>query len=398
MERFELVIAGGGLTAARAIRSYREAGGAGRIALLCAEGHLPYHRPALSKRYLRGETGPPFVEDEAFYRDHGVDVRLASPATAVDPAAHEVATGAGPLRYGRLLIATGTAPRRLAVDGAGLDGVHALRTLDDSARIRAAAERTARAVVVGGGFVGLEVAASLRRLGTAVTLIHRGAGLFDGLGSPALSGELLALYREHDVEVVLADQVTRFAGGGRLEAVETAGGRRVAAGLAVVGVGVVPNVGFLAGSGIALDDGVAVDDRFAASVPDVFAAGDVASFLDPLYGRRRRIEHWSNADYQGGEAGRILAGRGGGYDTVSSFSSEVFDLKIRVLGDTSRFDEVREDGSLADGFLALYGDAGRLVAALTVGGDDGVQSRVQRLIEERAPLAAPPRELAGGVR
>ena len=240
----------------------------------------------------------------------------------------------------------------------------------------------------------MEVAASLRRLGLEVTLIHLGGSLFDQLRSPALSSELLALYRSHDVDVLLEREVARFGGERRVEWVETRDGGRVAADLVVVGVGVVPNVDFLADSGIAVDNGVVVDPRFATNVPRVFAAGDVASFVDPLYGRRRRVEHWSNANYHGREVGRILAGQRGGYDAVSSFFSEVFDTTLKVFGDTSRFDEIYEEGSLASGLLATYGDRGRLVGAITVGQSEELEPVVKDLIAERAPTDALRRELA----
>jgi 3-phenylpropionate/trans-cinnamate dioxygenase ferredoxin reductase subunit len=198
MKKFELVIAGGGLTAARAIKSYRASGGSGQIALLSKERDLPYHRPALSKRYLRGEkTDAPFAEDPAFYRDHDVEVLLETTATGIDTQARTLATDAGTFRYNKLLIATGATPRLLQVPGAGLEGVYALRTLRDSQAIRAAAGSAERAVVVGGGFIGMEVAASLRQLDLTVTLIHLGRGLFDQFRSPALSAELATLYREH---------------------------------------------------------------------------------------------------------------------------------------------------------------------------------------------------------
>jgi NADPH-dependent 2,4-dienoyl-CoA reductase/sulfur reductase-like enzyme len=400
MKNFELVIAGGGLTAARAIKSYRESGGDGQTALLSKESDLPYHRPALSKRYLRGETtDAPFAEDATFYRDHDVEVLLETTATAVDAGARTVTTDAGALHYNKLLIATGATPRRLAVPGADLDGVYALRTLRDSQAIRAAARSAAHAVVVGGGFIGMEVAASLRQLGLAVTLIHLGRGLFDQLRSPELSDELAALYREHGVELLLEQQVAGFGSDGqrRLSYVETKSGLCVEAELAVVGVGVIPNVDFLADSGLALDNGVLVDQRFETHTPGVFAAGDVANFFDPLYGRRRRIEHWSNANYQGTEVGKVLAGSGSGYDTVSSFFSEVFGKTVRVFGDVSRFDQLTTEGSLPSGTLLIsYGDGGRLVGVLTVGASDELEVVLKDLIAEHAPLDALERELVGG--
>jgi NADPH-dependent 2,4-dienoyl-CoA reductase/sulfur reductase-like enzyme len=396
MKRFELVIAGGGLTAARAIKSYRAAGGGGRIALVSSESVLPYHRPALSKRYLRGETGPPFAEDETFYRDHDVEVVLTTAVTAIDVDTGSVTTDGGDLPYRKLLIASGATPRRLNVPGADLEGIYALRTLDDSDRIRRAATGTERAVVVGAGFIGMEVAASLRELGLAVTLIHLGGGLFDQLGSSDLSEQLLALYRDHGIDVLLKEEVGRFGGDARVEYVEAKSGLCVEADMAVVGVGVVPNVDFLADSGLALDNGVVVTERFETRASDVYAAGDVANFYDPLYGRRRRIEHWSNANYQGTEVGKILAGQRGGYNTVSSFFSEVFGATIKVFGDTSRSDESSAEGSLESGFLASFGDAGNLVGAITVGQSEEFEGLVKDLIAERAPTDALTRELVGG--
>jgi NADPH-dependent 2,4-dienoyl-CoA reductase/sulfur reductase-like enzyme len=397
MRKFELVIAGGGLTAARAIKTYRETGGGGRIALLGKESALPYHRPALSKRYLRGETpDAPFVEDEAFYRDHDVELLLGVPVTAVDVRARTV-TGADGARYGyeKLLIATGAMPRRLEVPGAALEGVHTLRTLADSGAIRDAAARAERAVVVGGGFIGMEVAASLRALGLGVTLIDVAPRLFAQLRSEQLSDELADVYRENDVELLLEEQVGAFEGHGRLEAVTTGGGRRIDADLTVVGIGVLPAVEFLAGSGLQLENGIVVDERYAAA-PGVHAAGDVANFFDPLFARRRRIEHWSNANLQGSQVGAILAGdETARYDAVSSFFTEIFGISLKVFGDVGRFDSYSADGSLAEGeFVALYGDRGRLVGAVAAGQDETTEAHLTDAIAAREPLEADRPQLA----
>jgi len=398
MQSFELVIAGGGLTAARAIKSYRDHGGEGRIALITKEPDLPYHRPALSKRYLRGETSEtPFAEDEAFYRDHAVEVLLATTVSGVDIPARAVATSAGQFQYNKLLIATGATPRQLDVQGARLEGVHQLRTLRDSQAIREAAIAAEHAVVVGGGFIGMEVAASLRHLDIAVTLIHLGPRLFDQLRSPEVSDELASLYREHGVELLLEHEVAGFGGEERLTYVETKTGLCVEAELAVVGIGVVPNVDFVAGSGLALDNGVVVNARFETGAPSVFAAGDVANVFDPLYGRHRRIEHWSNANYQGTEVGKVIAGADGGYDTVSSFFSEVFGTTVKVFGDTTRFDEHATEGSLRSGtLLTSYSDGGRLVGALTIGAGDELEELLNKRIAEQAPVDGLTDELVVG--
>jgi NADPH-dependent 2,4-dienoyl-CoA reductase/sulfur reductase-like enzyme len=390
MERFELVIVGGGLATARAIKSYRESGGAGSIALFSRDSALPYHRPPLSKRFLRGETNDePLVEDEAFYDGHDVEVVLETSVSAVDVRERRVRTANGDgYRYDRLLLASGAWPRRLAVPGADLTGVFTLRTLDNSRAIREAAASAERAVIVGAGFIGMEVAASLRQLGLHVTLVHLGRWLFDQLGVEHLSSELASLYSEHGVELVLGNEVESFEGDGRLGAVTTKNGRRVEADLAVVGIGVDPVVDFLDGSGLEVSNGIVVNERFEASATGVYAAGDVARFLDPLYGRHRRIEHWSNANYQGTEVGKVLAGTGAGYDTISSFFTEIFGITIKVFGDARRDAEVVVRGSLREhGLYALYGDAkGEVVGALSVGQSEEIEELLKQKIAARAPL------------
>lgn len=390
MKHVELAIVGGGLTAARAIRAYREAGGEGSIALLSEEPTLPYHRPPLSKGYLSGQlAAAPFVEDEAFYATSGVDLLLDTRVASVAPCERTL-TAADGTRYGydKLLIATGAAPRRLRVPGADLDGVFTLRTLGNADEIRGAAAAGSRAVVVGGGFIGAEVAAALRARDVDVTLVHLGPALFDQFGCRQLSDELHALYRDSGVELLLEEEVASFEGASRFEAVTTKSGRRAEADFAVVGVGVVPAVGFLEGSGIALGDGIFVDERYETSASDVLAAGDVACFLDPLFGRRRRIEHWSNADYQGTQVGYLLAGESGGYDTVSSFFTKVFGIGIQVLGDVSRFDDVAAAGSLAGrDLVATYQDGGRVVGALAVEPSEEAAARLRSLIAAGAPLS-----------
>jgi NADPH-dependent 2,4-dienoyl-CoA reductase/sulfur reductase-like enzyme len=399
MRQFGLVIVGGGLASARAIRAYRDAGGEESIALLSQDAVLPYHRPPLSKAYLRDETDDvPFVEEEAFYAGNDVEVLLGTSVAAVAPAERSLTTTRGhTYGYKQLLIASGAHASRLDVRGAELEGVFTLRSLADSGAIRDAARGAERAVVVGGGFIGMEVAASLRRLGLDVTLVHLGRGLFDQLGSPELSDQLASRYRKHGVEVLLEQAVAAFGGEGRLRYVETNSGVRLEADLAVMGVGVVPNVDFLAGRGLTLENGVVVNERFETSAPGVYAVGDVANFFDPLYERQRRVEHWSNANYQGTEVGRILAGQGGGYDTVSSFFSEVFGTTIKVFGDTSHAIQLTVEGGIESGnFLASYGRWGRLTGAISVGQSEELEALLKDMIFERSPTDALARELVGG--
>jgi NADPH-dependent 2,4-dienoyl-CoA reductase/sulfur reductase-like enzyme len=389
MENFDLVIVGGGLASARAIKALREEGGDGSIALLSKDSTLPYHRPPLSKKFLRGETDEePLVEDEAFYSGNGVDVRLETAVSSVDVRERTLEVDGERIGYRKLLLATGAWPKQLEVPGADLENVFTLRTVGNSKAIRDAAESAERAVVVGAGFIGMEVTASLRELGKEVSQIHLGRWLFDQLGVEQLSDELAALYDRKGVNLVLGHEVEAFHGDGRLEAVTTKNGRRLDADLAVVGIGVAPVTDFLDGSGIEVDNGIVVNERFETNVPDVYAVGDVANFFDPLFGRRRRIEHWSNANYQGTEVGKILAGGDGGFDIVSTFFTEVFGITIKVFGDARRDAHCIVHGSLEEGMFGLAGnERGEVIGALSVGQPEEIEELLKQQIRSHAPLS-----------
>jgi NADPH-dependent 2,4-dienoyl-CoA reductase/sulfur reductase-like enzyme len=388
----QLVIVGGGLASAKLVESYREGGGDDPIVLVSADSAVPYHRPPLSKRFLRGEieADGTFVAPPDFYRDQNVELRLETEVERVRPGDRELELRGGErLRYERLVLATGGTPRRLGVPGEDLEGVFRLRTLADSSAIREAARSARRAVVIGGSFIGSEVAASLRTLGLDVTLVHRGSGLFDVLGSPGLSDHLSSLYGSRGVELVFGDEAAEFVGNGRLSLVRTKGGRELEADLAVEGVGVTLNLGLLDGAGIDVGDGVIVDDRYATSAPEVYAAGDIANFHDPIAARRRRIEHWSNANSSGTRLGTMLAGGDPGPPPVPSFFSEVFGSTFRVFGDTERRPIAATRGSFAEGkAVALYADEqDRLAGALSFGQESEVEDELKELIARHAPVA-----------
>ena len=389
MLRFDLLIIGGGLASARAIKSFREAGGEGTIGLVSKDATLPYHRPPLSKRFLRGETNEePLVEDEAFYRDHAVEVLLETAVTSVDTRERTAELEGEQLGYRQLLLASGAWPRKLDAPGFDLDGVFTLRTVGNSRAIREAAADAEKAVIVGAGFIGMEVAASLNQIGKDVSMIHLGRWLFDQLGVEQLSDELAALYESKGVHLVLGHEVAAFDGAGRLESVTTKNGRQVEADLAVVGIGVAPLTEFLEGSELTVDNGIVVDERFRTNVPDVYAVGDVARFYDPLFRKHRRIEHWSNANYQGTEVGKVLAGADGGFDTVSAFFTEIFGITIRVFGDARRDCAVTVQGTLKDGHMyALYADeSDEIVGALSIGQPEEIEELLKERIRAHAPL------------
>jgi NTE family protein len=239
--------------------------------------------------------------------------------------------------------------------------------------------------VIGGGFIGMETTASLRSRGLEVTQVDLAPRLFAALGVPEVSASLERLYRDRGVEVVLEDAVEEFRGDGELTGAVTKGGREIEAELAIVGIGIVPWTDYLEGSGIALDDGVVVNERFETSVPGVWAAGDVVRFHDPIFGHARRIEHWSNANHQGTQLGKLLAGEDAPYDHVSSFFTELFGTKLGVLGDPDGgFDEVVVRGSLEEGrVLAFYLRGDRLVGALVSGVEKETQESLTELLREQ---------------
>jgi 3-phenylpropionate/trans-cinnamate dioxygenase ferredoxin reductase component len=391
MAKDALVIIGGGLATPRAVKAYREGGGEGSVRLVSMDSEIPYHRPPLSKRYLRGEQEKEevFVEQPGFYDEHEVEVSLETEVVNVDTAGAQVELAGGErVGYEKLLIASGAAPQQLDVPGRELPGVFTLRTVADSTRIREAANGATRAIVVGSGFIGMEVTASLKALGIDVTLVHRGPGLFEVLDAPEVSRSFVELYREKGVDLALEDEIAEFLGDGSLRGARTKNGRELEADLAVVGVGVQPLTAFVSADGIEVDNGIVVNERFETGVPGVYAVGDVANFYDPLFERQRRIEHWSNSNYQGAEVGKILAGADGGYDRVSTFFSEVFGVTIKVFGDTSRNDALVFRGSLAEGkTIGFYLDGDRLVATFVSGQDDDTEKALQELIGRRAEIA-----------
>lgn len=354
---FDFVVVGGGLAGATAVETLRTEGAQGSILMLAAEPHLPYHRPPLSKSALTAEQAPQpkQVLSKGRYRELGVELLLGTPVAAIDPARQTLRTRPGEdIHYERLLIATGASPRRLSLPGAALPGVFYLRSLDDAEAIRASAQKARRAVVIGGSFIGLEVAASLRQKGVDVTLLERGA-LLGKLHMPEVSSFFQRGFAKHRVEVIVGDIPTAIRGDAAVEAVVTQSGRTIACDMVVIGAGVTPETGFLEGSGIAVDNGIVVDRFLQTSQPGVFAAGDVANFFDPVFSRQRRVEHWDNAIRQGRTAACNMLGQRVPYDEVTYFYSEMFELSFNLLGHFDASDERIERGSLqAQSFASFY--------------------------------------------
>jgi len=381
-----IVVVGGGLAAGRLAAEYRESGGEEDVTILSAEPDPPYHRPPLTKGFLRGEQDrdSTLLQQLPEWEEAVVEVRLESSVAAIHPDEHEVElVGGERVGYGTVVLATGARPRALAVPGADLVGVHTYRTLADAEAVSIAAEEAHAAIVIGGSFIGSETAASLRSRGLAVTQVEMGPTLMPQLRCPDLSAELVELYRAEGVDVRLETQVEELTGNGRLlTGARTDDGEMVEGYLAIVGVGVEPNVELAQEVGADVDDGVVVDERFRTSLQDVYAIGDVARYPDPTSGRQRRIEHWTNADAQGAHLGRQLAGSRATYDALPVFFTQLFGRKLQVLGDVERAANCVLRGSLAEGRLIGFhlDDERRLVGAVVHGESADVAVELEDLI------------------
>jgi len=387
-----VVIAGASLAGLRAAESLRRLGYAGRLVVVGAEKHLPYDRPPLSKELLQGRWEPDRIGlRKRPYEELALELRLGVRASALDLAARELRLDDGTREpFDALLIATGAAARRLRGQPE-LEGLHVLRTLDDSLAIRAALERGPRVAVVGAGFIGSEVAASCRARGLEVTVLEPlPVPLALGLGE-AMGGVCAALHRDHGVDLRCGVGVTGFEGTGRIERLALSDGSKLAADLVVVGVGAAPETAWLEGSGLRIADGV-VCDAYCSAAPGVFAAGDVARWHNPLFAEDMRIEHWSNAAEQGSYVAERLAGSDVGaepFAPVPFFWSDQYDVKIQFAGRMRGDDDVRVvAGSTAERkFTALYGREGRLRGVLTFSRPRDL-AKFRRLVAERADFAS----------
>jgi 3-phenylpropionate/trans-cinnamate dioxygenase ferredoxin reductase component len=390
------VIVGASLAGAKAAAALREEGFDGRVVLVGAEPHRPYERPPLSKDYLRGEAEREtvFVHEAGFYDAHDIELRTSTRVTAIDRSASVVALSDGErIGYDRLLLTTGAEPRRLPVPGAELEGVLYLRDLDDSDTLRERLAHGGRAVVIGGGWIGAEVAASAREKGLEVAIVEQAEAPLEAvLGREA--GEVFAdLHRAHGVEVLLGVGLESFEGSGQVERVRLSDGRRLECDFVVVGVGVRPRTELAEQAGIDVRNGIVVDERLETSVPGVFAAGDVANARHPLFGELR-IEHWANALNQGPAAAANMLGLGRAYDRVPYFFSDQYDLGMEYSGYASGSDRVVFRGDVEGReFIAFWLRDGRVAAGMNVntwGVTEAIQSLVRSQVEVDVDRLADP--------
>jgi 3-phenylpropionate/trans-cinnamate dioxygenase ferredoxin reductase subunit len=393
MSPFKYVVLGGGMVAGYAAREFvARSLKPGELAIVSADDALPYERPPLSKGFLKGSDAEEsvFINDAAFYARNGIEVRLDTPVERADLINHRLyLRGGDEWRFEKLLIATGSRPRKFQIPGAALDGVFYLRTLDDSRRIRDRALRGKRAVVVGGGFIGMEAASSLAQRGLEVTLVLAEDRIWQRLFTPEMSAFFRRYYEQRGVAFLVNAEVTGFTGRVRIESVATSSGQRLPADLVVAGIGVTPETALYENTGAALDNGVLVNQYLETSVPGVYAAGDVANYRDALTGTQRRVEHWDNAVEQGRHAARVMTGARQPFEHVPYFFSDVFDLSYEFWGDSSASDSVVTRGDPASASFSVWWLLeGRLVAAYVMARPEEERDLAQQWIRTREPVSA----------
>ena len=392
MKLDSVVIVGGGLAGATAAFALRDAGFDGHITLVSQERSAPYERPPLSKGYLRGEStlDQALVRPLADYEAHGIELLSGRRAVTLDATTRQLNLDDGTnLTFGALLIATGAAPRHLGSTPVSLAGVHYLRNAEDADAIRTAAANATNVAVVGGGWVGSEVAASLRQLGHDVTLISSLPRPLEHILGPEVAEVYRQLHAERGVRLVQG-RVSLLRGTGSVEEIRLSDGHGVPADLVVIGVGAVARLQLAMRAGLeTTDGGIAVDEYLRTSVPNIYAAGDVAAAWHPRFGRHIRIEHWDNAIEQGKAAAANILGANQPYARTPYFYSDQFDLGMEYRGYAPQWGKVVVRGDLAKReFLAFWLADDRVVAAMNANvWDQGDQ--LQRLVEseERVDVA-----------
>ncbi|HEY1480810.1 MAG TPA: FAD-dependent oxidoreductase, partial [Gaiellales bacterium] len=368
----------------------REEGFDGRIVLVSSEHEEPYHRPPLSKEYLRGELDEAKlrVHEPALYRDKDIELRLGSTVESLDAPGGELTLAGGErLAFDAALLATGSEPRTLSLPGSDLDGVHYLRTHGDSDALAARLKGARRIAVIGAGWIGCEVAASARQLGVDVTVVAPDDVPLGRVLGPELGAFYGDVHREHGVDLRLGHQLTRIEGGERVERIVLGDGSTVECDAVVVGIGAAPRVTLAEAAGLEVDNGVLVDGRLCTSAPNVYAAGDIARVPNPIYlGRRIRVEHWANANDQGPFAARAMLGSGLVWQRVPYFFSDQYDVGMEFAGDIADADRMVLRGDPASReFIAFWLAGDRLVAGMNVNVWD-VSEPIQTLIAREASV------------
>ncbi len=391
------LLIGGGVASASAAQWIRERDADGDILIVCGENHPPYDRPPLSKQFLTKDdykTDDPYSKLDSFYPDNKIQLVTGVRATGIDRSARSVLLANGDtVRYEKLLLATGSKPRELHVPGSDLRGVFTLRRIEDSEAIRSWLKDAHKVAIIGAGFIGMEVASSALARGCEVTIFERGDYPWHLFASPSTGHFIRQAYESKGVKFALGEEVTEFEGMGELQSVKTGGGLSVAAGLAVVGIGVIPNTELAVNSGLEMGDwnGVKVNEYLQSSDPNIWAAGDIAYFNDLVTGKQWHLEHHLNARYQGRAAGAIMAGEVKPYDQVPYFYSDFLDLHMILRGEPGHW-ETKVLGDLDGGEYVevYYDDNNRLRMGLTISHEepklDPISDKLNDLIRAKAKV------------
>ena len=382
-----VVIVGGGLAGAKTAEALRDQEFTGEVTLLAAERHLPYDRPPLSKDYLAGSASfeDGFIEPEDWYGEQRIDLRLGVHATEIDRDAHQVRLDDGStVGYDKLVLATGSTPRTLSLPGADATGVHVLRTREDSDAIRAEFGEGKRLAVIGGGWIGLEIAATARNAGTDVTVLESSELPLLAVLGPEIAQVFADMHREHGVDLrteVKVEEITTTDG--HATGVRLADGTVIEADSVVIGVGAAPELSLAEAAGLDIDDGVLVDASLRTSDPDVYAVGDIAHHDHPVLGHRLRVEHWNTAATQPASAVAALLGGDARYEELPYFFSDQYDLGMEYVGHAPKgsYSRVVVRGDLTTReFVAHWvDDDGRVRAVMNVNIWD-VPEQVRELI------------------
>ncbi|MEP6884127.1 MAG: FAD-dependent oxidoreductase [Gammaproteobacteria bacterium] len=384
-----IVIIGGGQAGAQAIDTLRREGFSGRLVLIGDEPELPYQRPPLSKKYLSGEMAADrlLFRHRAFYDEHRVELRLGKKAVRLDPEVRLVELADGEkIAYDRLLLCLGAASRRLTCPGADLSGVHYLRGLADVAPIQAAFKVAARVVIIGGGYIGLETAATCRKMGCDVTVLEMADRLMNRVVAPTVSQYFSAEHVAHGVNIICDTRVVRLEGGGRVERVVCADGSSHVADLVIVGVGAIATTELASAAGLACDNGILVDEYCRSSDAAIFAAGDCTNHPSLRFGRRVRLESVDNAFEQAKTAALNLLDRQVTHDRVPWFWSDQFDNKLLIVGLSQDYDtQVLRGDPAARSFSVCYLKGRELLAVEAVNHSKDYMA-ARKLIAERALL------------
>jgi 3-phenylpropionate/trans-cinnamate dioxygenase ferredoxin reductase component len=385
------VIVGAGLAGGGAAATLRGEGFDGRLVLIGAEPQPPYERPPLSKEYLRGESSFEQVlfQPLDFYAENDIETRFGVRVTRVDAAEKVVELDRGErVAYDALLVATGGQNRRIPTPGIDLEGIYSLRTVTDSDRISAEISPGQKAVVVGMGFIGLEVTAALRQLGVEVAVVDRNTVPLRRVLGEEIGRVVGEIHRDHGTELIFEDEVAAFEGAERVERVTTQRGHRIECDFVVVGLGIEPAAELLAGTGVGIDNGVVVDEYLWTGVEGIYAAGDVANHYHPVFKRHIRVEHWQNALKQGPAAARNMLGGNEPYGEIPWFWSDQYEHNLQYAGFHTEWDELVVRGSMEErNFVAFYQKDGRVLAAVAINGGRDLRRSIP-LIKAREEVAA----------